>query len=172
MAITIGISGLVCHSVLIILFDELQIDELVIVGDLPGDLFHRGWFALRLHLLFRSLNHHRLDRLFFRVCRFLLRWGLAMFLLGRIWWCTIDLDNVFRFLDFMRWCRQVFRQNFLAFLMISSIGFGGCLFCCSLSPGTRHWIGNIENEFFESNLKSVDGLKKFLGGDMRVKYLN
>jgi len=28
---------------------------------------------------------------------------------------------------------------------------------------------NIENKFFESNLKSVDGLKKFLGGDMRVK---
>ena len=74
MAVTIGISGLICHSVLIILFDELQIDELVIVGDLLGNLFHRWRFALGFHLLFWSLTHHRLDRLFFRVWgRFLLR---------------------------------------------------------------------------------------------------
>lgn len=141
MAVTIGISGLICHSVLIILFDELQINELVIIADLLRYLFHSGWFALGFHLLFRRLNHHRLDYLFFRVCGFLLRW-LALFLLRRrIWWCTINLDNVLRFLDFMSWCRQVFRQNDgMTFVIISSIAisFGGCLFCCSLSPGTRH----------------------------------
>lgn len=42
MAVTIGISGLICHSVLIILFDELQINELVIIADLLRYLFHSG----------------------------------------------------------------------------------------------------------------------------------
>ena len=139
MAVTIGIPCLICHGVLVILFDELQINEVVIVADLLRYLFHSGWFALGLHLLFCRLNHHRLDYLFFRVCGFLLRWLTLFLLRWRNWWCTINLDYIFRFLDFMSWCRHVFRQSYdMAFLVISPIGFGSCLFCCSLSPGTSH----------------------------------
>jgi len=42
MAVTIGIPCLICHGVLIILFDELQINEVVIVADLLRYLFHSG----------------------------------------------------------------------------------------------------------------------------------
>lgn len=73
MAVTIGISCLVCHGVLVILLDELQINQLFIVGDLLRCLLPGGRLALTFPLLFGGLNHDRLDGLFFRVCCFLLR---------------------------------------------------------------------------------------------------
>lgn len=138
MAVTIGISCLVCDGVLVILLNKLQINELLVIGDLLGNLLHSRRLALGFHLLFCGLSHYRLDYLFFRVWAFLLRW-LALFLLGRIWRSTVDLDDIFRFLDFVSWCCQIFRQCCsTGFLLVSPISFGSCLFCCSLSPGTRH----------------------------------